>query len=130
MSGAIAGYVAYRFGEEVGTGATREAAHVDAWNNGMRTEVEVLPVDAETLARANERIEHRTWRSELELVRFVLAGAFEGVDPRFVHELDMTDEEIGSHLADLLEAQAMLENHRDDPWFGNHPFPMRGGGPC
>ena len=24
-------------------------------------------------------------------------------------------------------ARRILENGRDNPWFGNHPFPMRGG---
>ena len=91
------------------------------------TEVEVLPAGAKALMRAKERIEHHTWRSELELVRSVLAGAVEGADPHLTHELSMTDEEIGDHLADLFVAQVMLESRRDDPWFGNDPFPMRGG---
>ena len=127
MSGAIAGYVAYRFGEEVGTGTTREAAYIDAWTNGMRLEVEVLPVGAKALMRAKERIEGRTWHTELELVNFVLAGAIEGADPRHIHEIDMTAEDLDTHIEDLFAARRILENGRDDPWFGNHPFPMRGG---
>ena len=65
MSGEIAGYIATRFGAEVGTGPTREAASIDAWNNGMRSEVEIEPTDRRGLERARERLECRTWQSEL-----------------------------------------------------------------
>ena len=80
MSGAIAGYVAYRFGVEVGTGTPREAAYVDAWNNGMRIEVDVLPVDAVTLGRAERAIKCRRWNSELELLRDIEAATIQGID--------------------------------------------------
>ena len=125
--GAIAGYVAYQYGAEVGIGATRELACVDAWDHGMRLEVEVLPVDRGTLEAARRHLEHWTWQSELELVRDIHTNLIQGCDPHG-HELHwMADDEIGELYDETLEALTRLERGRDEGWFGNRPFPVRGG---
>ena len=131
MSGAIASYVAYRYGAEVGTGTTRELACVDAWDHGMRLEVEVLPVDAETLERAKRRLEHRTWNTGLELVRGIHTLLVQGCDPHGNELTWMDDGEFDSLYDATFDALTTLERGRDGGWFGDRPFPVRGGsGPC
>ena len=125
--GAIAGYVAYRFGAEVGIGATRELACVDAWDHGMRLEVEVLPVDAETLERAKRCLKRRTWKSELELVRDLERYAIQDRDPHGNELHEMDEDALDARYEAIREARKALESGRDNPWFGNHPFPVRGG---
>ena len=121
MSGAIAGYVAYRFGVEVGTGTSREAAYVDAWNNGMRLQVEVLPVDAVTLGRAEKALECHRWNSELELLREIEAATIQGID-YWGSELPwMDDDAIETQYFAIREARRTLERRRDDPWLGRGP---------
>ena len=125
--GAIASYVAYRYGAEVGIGATRELACVDAWDHGMRLEVEVLPVDAETLERAKRCLKRRTWKSELELVRNLERYAIQDCDPHGNELHWMADDELDARYDAIREARKALERGLGEGWFVNLPFPMRGG---
>ena len=124
MSGAIAGYVAYRFGAVAGAAETREAAYIDAWAHGMRHTVEVRPVDAAEFTRARRALDSRPWRTELDLVRQIYyADLIEDIGPRG----EWLSDDEGDALRDALaEALFTLERAEADAQDRPLPFPAPG----